>query len=115
MNYAKINSGEVVHYPYTWDDLLKENPFTRYDDRFTIIDWYSQTEDAGEGNYLVEVVVEDYPSEVDHRTKKVIRPESPILVDGVWTMRYLIENKTEEEIAQYDIDAARPVGAANNA
>lgn len=44
--YAKTLNNEIVKFPYTFFDLTIENPNTSFDDRFSISEWYSQTENC---------------------------------------------------------------------
>jgi hypothetical protein len=52
----KINGRTLIKYPYTHEDLQIENPHTSYDDRFTVSEWYSMTNEAiSTGNTIVKV------------------------------------------------------------
>lgn len=71
MQYAKVNNNTLLEYPYTMVDLHKENPSSSYDNRFSLPEWYSQTEKAvNTGNKIVEVFVEDAP-EIDYIHKEL--------------------------------------------
>ena len=92
--YAKINSNTLVKFPYTWEDLLKENPYTKYDNRFDLAGWYIQTEEAAAtGNTVVEVHIQQDPI-YDMKTQTIVQ-RIPELVSGVWTVGYDVIEKTE--------------------
>lgn len=100
MKYAKVNGEELVKYPYTWGDLAAENPYTLYDSRFNLPEWYVQTEEGvSSGNEIVEVIVQD-PPEVDYSTQKLVFNSQPSLKNGEWVIDYDVVEKTEEEKLQ---------------
>lgn len=102
MKYAKVNGEELVKYPYTWGDLAEENPYTLYDSRFDLPEWYAQTEEGiSSGNDIVEVTVQD-PPEIDDATQKIIfdKLKQPSFENGVWVIAYDVVEKTQEEIDQ---------------
>lgn len=107
MIYAKINGSDLIKFPYKWDDLKQENPFTYYDNRFDLISWYAQTEEAETtGNEIVLVTIQAIP-EIDSNTQNLVQPESPVLENGEWTLRYGVVDKTQEEL---DEIKSRPIG-----
>lgn len=84
--FAKTNNTDLIKYPYTLADLREENPYSRYDGRFTLAEWYAQTEDAAStGSAVVEVVIADQP-EYDSTTHYLRQQTTPELIDGVWTI-----------------------------
>jgi hypothetical protein len=95
--YVKISNGAVDQYPYTVGDLRRDNPNTSFPKNPSS----ELLEDWG----LYSVAVADAPS-YDQRTQKATQASVPTLVDGVWTLVSTVENKTAEEITQYDTDAA---------
>ena len=97
--YAKISStNQVLIWPYKFLNLQEENPSTSFDDRMSIVDWYAITEDALlTQSKIVDVeVVTD--SNIDSQTQKYILNDLPEFVDGKWLIRYVVVNKTEEEL-----------------
>jgi hypothetical protein len=102
MKYAKVKDSTLLKYPYTWDDLLVENPYTKFDDRYELADWYNKTNDCLlDGNELVEVIAED-GFDVDHRTQNYTVSQSPVKKNGVWVLELIVTEKTEDEIHEYD-------------
>lgn len=86
MNYAKTNNTNLIKYPYTFADLREENTYSRYDGRFTLSEWYAQTDDAAStGATVVKVVIADQP-EYDTATHYLTQQTTPALIDGVWTI-----------------------------
>ena len=85
MWFAKILGGAVVKHPYTFADLKEENPYTRYDRRFTIPEWYALTEEAANtGSTVVEVEVAQEP-EYDSATHYIKYNPIPILIGAKYT------------------------------
>lgn len=92
---AKVNGVTLLKYPYTFADLREENPFTRYDGRFTLPEWYAQTEDAqNTGATVVEVVIADHP-EYDSTSHYIRNAGSPNLSGNVWTLGWEIVERGE--------------------
>jgi hypothetical protein len=84
--FAKTTLTTILSYPYTFADLREENPHSRYDGRFTLPEWYAQTEDAAStGAAVVEVVIAGQP-EYDSTTDYLIQKTTPELIDGVWAI-----------------------------
>lgn len=106
MQYAKVKSDTVIKFPYTTETLMEENPYTQYDDRFDLLGWYEQTDDAiNDGNMLVLVEALPIP-EFDAATKKIKEASTPTLVDNKWVLGWDILDKTQEEIQQYQTTIA---------
>lgn len=103
MTYAKVNGDVCLKYPYGWEDLHKENENTRYDARYSLPQWYSLTEEAADTeNEIVEVIVKHNLPTIDKRTQKLVMSDYPSLENGEWVLKYVILEKTEEEIIKFD-------------
>jgi hypothetical protein len=89
MNYIKISKlNKLIKYPYTWNDIYEENPFTLYDDRFTLAQWYEQTEEgSSSGNKILEVTIQD-SSSVDHSKFTVTYDSTPVFENNQWILKY---------------------------
>lgn len=96
--YAKVNKGDVIIYPYTIDNLLEENPYTNYDSRFNVAEWYAQTKEYEESENEV-VVVNRKTYSFDQTIEKVVYDTQPSLEDGDWVLNGSIVPRTPEEIA----------------
>lgn len=95
--YAKVNGSELVQYPYSFKDLRNDNPNTSFPRSLS-------TEILTAFN-AVEVQKADEPT-YDKRTQTCQRAENPTLVDGTWTLGWVISDKTAAEITEYDEIAA---------
>lgn len=101
MLFAKIKNNSIVQFPYGWDTLFTENPNSTYDNRFSLAEWYAQTELAiTEEDSVVEVTEEPAP-EFDAATHNLSKQANPTLVDDVWVLGWNVTAKTPEEIALY--------------
>jgi hypothetical protein len=111
--YAKIKSGSVVQYPYGVAELLADNPSTNFGVSPDVATLFPDTEEALiKGCVLVEVVASS-PPEHKVRTHKAVA-QTPILQDGVWVCGWAMVPKSEEEIAQDDVQQAKEVRADRN-
>lgn len=88
LKYAKIENGEVVKYPYSIEDLRKDNPNVSFP---SIVD---------------EVIKSAYSMlpvqkvEVQSDYTKNVSENLPELVDNVWTQSWNVVDATEEEVNQ---------------
>ncbi len=100
--YAKIDTANnVLKFPYTYGDLLEENPRTNYDARYSLEEWYSKTEDAfNKGGRKVIVDCLDTP-EINHATQIVSGRNDPSLINEVWVSDWQVNDRTLEEIEAY--------------
>lgn len=87
--YVLLKNEVVSKYPYSIEELKKDNPQTSFPSQIT-------NELLAEWN-VFPVVLAEYP-QVDY-TKNVIE-ETPNLVNGMWYQDYTVADATEEEIAQ---------------
>ena len=101
--YAKVNQNSLVKFPYSWEDLRAENPNTEYDNRYSLPEWYAQTEQAAStGNTVVEVSASYVSPTYDPLTQKSIETNIPSFYNGDWVFLSTIVEKTQAEI---DADA----------
>lgn len=95
MNYAKILGSECVQYPYTFIDLMKDNPYTEFGSNHDVSYWFPQTELGQQGYELVPVIFTPQPY-YNHITKG-LKELTPVKVDDVWCQVWEI----------YDLDPAQ--------
>lgn len=100
--YAKINNGLVEKFPYSIDDLRRENPNTS-------IVLPLSAEDAA--RFGLVVVASQDPPDIDERTQSRDIQPTPININGVWTHCWTIRDKTAEE--QIANDARKSEQARN--
>lgn len=88
--YAKIINGQVAQFPYTTAELRRDNPSTSFPQNIT---------DELLAAYGVFAVVRAELPEFDAAYQKIIDGNSPVLIDGVWTVQRTVVEKSELEIA----------------
>jgi hypothetical protein len=102
MLYAKVLGKDVVVFPYNKINLKKENPFSKYDNRYTISEWYKQTEEGLNTNYsVVEVEISSSP-EYDNLTHYIALKDSPLFIENSLVIEWdilEIQNITENSFA----------------
>lgn len=102
MAYVKAAGDALIQYPYTIGQLRKDNSnvsFPRVVSAETL---------AAYGVY--EVASADRPA-YDARTQSAEVAKAPVKVGGVWTLGWVVSDKTAEQIQQYDDSAAADVRA----
>lgn len=99
--YLKVNNGVVEKYPYTINDLKKDNPQTSFPQNIS----NTLLEEWG----VLPVLSTNKP-DVDF-TKKVIE-ETPNLVNGSWYQDWSVIDLTQEEID--DIKTQKNLEAKSN-
>jgi hypothetical protein len=100
MSYAKVNQNTLLVYPYTWQNLQEENPYTNFQGS-DIIGAHVGTNDNLSGNTIVQVVNASEPS-YDESTQNCIQNNTPTLIENVWTLGWNITEKTQDEINAYN-------------
>lgn len=104
---AKIKSGDLVKFPYTFADLQADNPYTNYGSNFNIASIFPDTEAAAEGFSLVEV--NDAPAPTyDQRTQK-IQQTDPKQIGEVWVREWVIIDRSADELAQSNVSQAQAI------
>ena len=105
--YAKIKNSQIDVHPYSMENLYQELPDLVFDFKSTIFELFERTSDFKNNvASLVPVIVGEFPS-FDSITKRCLLSESPTLVGDQWVCQYVITDKSQEEIEQYD-PTARP-------
>lgn len=102
MTYVKAAGDAIVQYPYSIGQLRKDNSNVSFP-RSISADTLSQY-----GTY--EVRVGERP-DYDVRTQAAELSAAPVRVGGVWTLGWVVSNKSAEQIKQYDDNAAEGVRA----
>jgi hypothetical protein len=113
MTYAKIKNGEIVQFPYGMDNLRSENPHTNYYSSDVDVIFATTNTAIIDGYEVVPVTMLPSP-EHDQRTQLVTLGE-PALVDGEWTVGWIVTNKTQEQLDQANANQAAQVRADRNA
>lgn len=91
--YIKLKNGNIEKYPYSLNELLRDNPNTSFP---------AEIPDSLAAEFEVyPVIPADYP-QVDY-TKTVVE-ETPILINGVWHQEYTTVDATESEIAARKVE-----------
>tara|TARA_R100001460_G_scaffold18281_2_gene38751 strand:+ start:2264 stop:2725 length:462 start_codon:yes stop_codon:yes gene_type:complete len=91
--YVKITSGSVDQYPYTFEQLRRDN---------SNVSFPKQISDRILQKYGVhEVTVDALPS-YNEKTQNVAQNDAPTLVDSSWVLGWGVSEKTSEEITQYN-------------
>jgi hypothetical protein len=101
MKYAKIINNSIDIFPYTWETLQSENPHSVFDDRFTLAEWYDQTENSNVSNANVVEVLELPIPTIDPNVFNLSPPTIPEFIDGAWVLAWKTTEKTPEEKAAF--------------
>lgn len=91
--FVKITNGNVDTYPYSVGKLRRENPNTSFPKKIP--------SEMLESYGVMPVAYTDMPS-VDERTQNVEQESTPSLVDGAWTVGWVVSGKTVEETQEWD-------------
>lgn len=99
--FVKVKNNFVLLYPYTFENLQSENPYTNFGNSVDLKALYEKTEDAEKNNSTLElVVVEEKPS-IDEATKKCVLADLPLFKNNAWVLEYSVIDKTQQEIDKY--------------
>jgi hypothetical protein len=94
MLYAKINNTTVIEFPYSINELCRDNPNTSYDDRYSVSEWFSKTEAAESSNdRVVEVEILQPPSNITEGQFVVRDPNPSLNANGQWVLGWSIRTQ----------------------
>lgn len=111
--FAKIKNGEVVKFPYEWEDFVSDNNNTYYGldrDMFSI---FPKTDVAKQGYSCVSVEVLPQPS-FDQKIQRIEANQMPSIVDGKWSIGWTVVDKTAQEFNVDKYEIAKTVRAERN-
>jgi len=103
--YVKITNGTLDTYPYSVGQLRRDNPKTSFPKRIPdemLADW---------GVYHVEFA--DAP-EIDNRTQIAEQEAQPALMGSVWSLGWVVSDKSAEDVQQYDANVAEAARNTRN-
>lgn len=101
-NYVEVNAqNEVLIYPYTFENLQSENPYTNFGSNQDVMYWFPQTNAALELGYQLFGVLETPPPAYDPLTQYVTQG-APEQIDGQWYTTWTVQNFTPEQQEYYD-------------
>lgn len=95
--YIKITNGSIDQFPYTVGKLRRDNKNVSFPKQVSASDM------AEFGMYPVTTL--DEPN-YNIRTEVLSQNSEPTLVSEVWTLGFTVSNKSTDDIAAYDLQAA---------
>ena len=100
--YAKIKDGEVITFPYAFDELHADNPGKQFTGNIDVMNLFLQSEEPLKGYELVEVyyIVGDPPISMSPQTIYV-RPNAPQFIEGKWIYGWVEKVLTREEFREW--------------
>jgi len=93
--FAEIKNGAVVTFPYDYDTLVRNNPYTKFN-QTDLLSMYAGTESNINGGELVRLTEIDSPV-FNKQTQKIVQDSVPTFVNGVWALNLLIQDLTQVE------------------
>ena len=104
--YVKIVDNAIDRYPYTLEQLRKDNPSVSFPKVMS---------DNLLESYGIYIVTQLNTPNINKRTQKYTANAAPTLVDGAWTIGWTTSNKSSDEISVYDnVEAATNRSTRNN-
>ena len=95
--YVKIVDSAIDTYPYTLEQLRKDNPSVSFPKVMS---------DNLLESYGIYIVTQLNTPSINKRTQKYTANAAPTLVDGAWTIGWTTSNKSSDEISVYDNEEA---------
>ena len=96
MLYLKCNGSEVLEFPLSMAALKSAHPNTSFPKKMP---------DDGFPEFGVYAVTEESAPDCDVRTQTIQR-QSPTLSNGAWSIGWVVSQKSQDEIDQYDANIA---------
>jgi hypothetical protein len=91
--YVKTSNGVAEKYPYTIANLRSDNPNTSFPK--------SPSDEMMAEWGVHRVTMAEQPA-TDQRTQYIGPSQDPELIDGVWTIGWVVIDKTQDEIDAFD-------------
>lgn len=102
MAYAKIQNSQLIQYPYGWNQLQEDNPYTNFNGNGDVSYWFPLTESAIKNGYILANVVEAEIPQYDSSKQNCTKNSTPTLINNVWTLGWTVTNFTPEEQTNYN-------------
>ena len=110
--YAKIKDDQLLKFPYTWDDLRKENPNIEFNFLVESLEtMHEQTDEYSTGVRVVKVETEELPN-VDNEVFYATASTLPSFDGNTWVLKYEIIERTPAEALEYKTMMSACVGCA---
>jgi hypothetical protein len=110
--FAEIKNGAVVTFPYDYDTLVRNNPYTKFN-QTDLLSMYAGTESNINGGKLVCLTEIDSPV-FNKQTQKIVRDSVPAFVNGVWALNLAIQDLTQVEQDDKKTAQAKSVRTSRN-
>lgn len=97
--FVKVTDGEVDRYPYTMNDLLRDNPQTSFPKNSQLTDF---------SGYGVHPVEHDSEPAYDANTQRISHSKVPVMKNGAWVITKTVVALNDEQIsARYAAHATK--------
>lgn len=89
-----------MKFPYGFDQLQSDNPYTRFDSSLDVKVLFDGTETNLAGSTLVDVSTQEQPA-YDQATQNCALSDTPNMINGDWVLSWIVTPKTADEIKAY--------------
>lgn len=101
--FAKIKDNEIIQFPYGYDDLQADNPYTRFTGIIDLKEIFDNSElSVIHGYELVEVTIEKKP-DILEPIEIAILSDIPTKEDNKWMLRWSVEFAPDTDDTQLTI------------
>lgn len=111
--FAKVLNAELAKFPYSFEELRAENPYTAFN-AARIEDNFYGTE-AWLAGYRIEPVTELDKPEYDPATQVAELNSTPVLVGDEWQLGWTVRAMTAEEVTSATENKSTEMRALRNA
>lgn len=111
--YAKVKNNELVKFPYSFEELQADNPYTNYGNNIDFVAIFPHTDEAVKHGYELVVVQDDPVPDYNGSTHR-IELSAPTFTNGKWVRVWSVVAKTEQELANETEDRANTVRQQRN-
>lgn len=88
--YVKVKDGKIVRFPYSFEDLRFDNPNTSFN---------RKTSEEVLEEYGAFIVHYETPPFFDPNTQRIKTGNTPILIDGKWTITKTVVELNDEQLS----------------
>jgi len=111
--YAKVKNNELVKFPYLFEELQADNPYTNYGNNIDFVAIFPHTDEAVKHGYELVVVQDDPVPDYNGSTHRV-ELSAPTFTNGKWVRVWSVVAKTEQEMVNETEDRATTVRQQRN-
>jgi hypothetical protein len=96
--FAKIKNGDIITFPYAFDELCADNPDKIFTGNIDIMQLFLESDQPSLGYEIVKVFYPDKPRITNEQ--EAYRLDIPVFEDNVWVLKWVIIDLTIDQLIE---------------